>query len=202
MCVDLSHLNKYVICERYQSLTPAQAVADIAASEAKVFTVLDALKGYHQYPLDEGSQALTTFITPFGRFKYLRAPYGICSISEHYNCRMNEAFMGLSGFRRVVDDIVIYDSNVEDHITHVKQFLQQRVEKNIALNIDKCKLAQTQVTFARFQLSAKGYKIDESITEAIAKYPTPQNCRPLIIYWVGQPTLNKYQRCCNIAHSS
>ena len=121
MCVDLSHLNKYVIRERYQSLTPAQAVADIAASEAKVFTVLDALKGYHQCPLDEGSQSLTTFITPFGRFKYLRAPYGICSISEHYNRRMNE---GLSGFRRVVDDIVIYDSNVEDHITHVKQFLQ------------------------------------------------------------------------------
>jgi len=37
MCVDLSHLNR----ERYQSLTPAEAVADIA----KVFTVLDALKG-------------------------------------------------------------------------------------------------------------------------------------------------------------
>ena len=49
------------------------------------------------------------------------------------------------------------------------------MEKNIALNIDKCKFAQTQVTFAGFQLSAKGYKIDESITEAIAKYPTPQN---------------------------
>ena len=34
MCVDLSHLNRYVRRERYQSLTPAQAVADIAASDA------------------------------------------------------------------------------------------------------------------------------------------------------------------------
>ena len=85
MCVDLSHLNKYVIRERYQSLTPAQAVADIAACDAKIFTVLDALKGYHQCPLDQESQSFTTFITPFGRFKYLRAPYGICSTSEHYN---------------------------------------------------------------------------------------------------------------------
>ena len=85
MCVDLSHLNRFVVRQRYQSLTPAQAVADIAASDAKFFTVIDALKGYHQCPLDQQSQPLTTFITPFGRFKYLRAPYGISSISEYYN---------------------------------------------------------------------------------------------------------------------
>jgi len=52
MCVDLSHLNKYVLCERYQSQTP---VADIAPTDAQVFTTLDALKGYHQCPLDEAS---------------------------------------------------------------------------------------------------------------------------------------------------
>lgn len=50
MCVDLSHLNKYIRRERYQCPTPAQAVADIAADSAKVFTKFDALKGYHQCP--------------------------------------------------------------------------------------------------------------------------------------------------------
>ena len=111
MCVDLSRLNRYVRRERYQSPTPAEAVADIAASSAKVFTVLDAMKGYHQCPLDEDSQLLTTFITPHGRFKYLRAPYGISSISEHYDRRIAEAFTGLTGFRHIIDDIVIYDSD-------------------------------------------------------------------------------------------
>ena len=175
MCVDLSHLNRFVIRERYQSPTPAQAVADIAASEAKVFTILDALKGYHQCPLDKDSQILTTFITPFGRYKYLRAPYGISSISEHYNRRMAEAFNGLSGFRRIVDDFVIYDSNITDHISHVQQFLERCAENNIALNTEKCQFSKTQVTFAGFQLSSSGYKIDPAITEAITKYPTPAN---------------------------
>ena len=175
MCVDLSHLNRFVIRERYQSPTPAQAVANIAASEAKVFTVLDALKGYHQCPLDKDSQILTTFITPFGRYKYLRAPYGISSISEHYNWRMAEAFNGLSGFRRIVDDFVIYDSNITDHISHVQQFLERCAENNITLNTEKCQFSKTQVTFAGFQLSSSGYKIDPAITEAITKYPTPAN---------------------------
>ena len=85
MCVDLSHLNQFVIHERYLSPTPAQAVADFAASEAKIFTVLNALKGYCLCPLGHESQTLTTFITPFaiGRYKYQRAPYSISSISEH-----------------------------------------------------------------------------------------------------------------------
>ena len=72
MCVDFLHLNQYVQRERYMSPIPAEAIADIAAANAKYFTVLDAMKGYHQCPLDQDSQLLTTFITPFGRFKYLR----------------------------------------------------------------------------------------------------------------------------------
>lgn len=95
MCIDLSKLNKYVRREHYPSTTPQEAVANIQESSAKYFTVFDALKGYHQCPLDEESQKLTTFITPFGRYMYLRAPYGISSISEYYNRRMDEGFREL-----------------------------------------------------------------------------------------------------------
>ena len=63
LCVVLSKLNRYVRREQYQSPTSAEAVADIVASEAQVFTVLDAKKGYHQCLMDERSQLLTTFLT-------------------------------------------------------------------------------------------------------------------------------------------
>ena len=55
------------------SVATAKAVADVTAGEAKYFTVMYATKRYHQCPLTEDSQDLTTFITPFGWFKYLRA---------------------------------------------------------------------------------------------------------------------------------
>ena len=58
MCVDLSHLNRYMWHEKYQSMTPAEAVADIVASSAKYFTIVDAMKGYHQCPLNHNSQLL------------------------------------------------------------------------------------------------------------------------------------------------
>ena len=36
---------------------------------------------------------------------------------------MDEAFTGLSGYRRIVDDVVIYDSDPSQHIDYVHQFL-------------------------------------------------------------------------------
>ena len=94
------HLNKFVKRERYQCSTPAEAVADIASHNAKVFTKLDALKGYHQCPLDEDSQLLTTF--PIWQVQVLASC--ISSISEHYNRRMVEAFSGLTGYRGSAQD--------------------------------------------------------------------------------------------------
>ena len=107
--VDFSKLNKYVQRELYSVRTPSDAIADISSKHSKYFTVFDALKGYHQCPLHATSQLLTTFMTPFGRFKFLWAPFGICSILEHYNRRMNEAFQGLTNYCRIVDDVIIFD---------------------------------------------------------------------------------------------
>ena len=107
---------------------------------------------------------MLTMITPFGRFKFLRAPYGISLISEHYNRRMDKAFAGLSGFRRIVDD-VIYDSNATHQADHVRN----------SFNTSKWKFSQPKVTFAGVILSGEGYQIDQSITEAISQFPMPTN---------------------------
>lgn len=130
--------------------------------------------------MDEDSQLLTTFITPF---KYLRAPYGISSISEHYNRRIDKAYSGLSGYWRVVDDIVIYDSDSTQHAEHVRQFQQRCAERKITLNLDKWEYAQPRVTFTGFNLSKDGYSIDSTILEVIAKFPTPANRTDLLAFF-------------------
>ena len=86
---------------------------------------------------------------------------------------MTEAFTGLTGFCRIVDDIVIYDSDASTHTEHVRTFLKRCADKNIALNLAKCKYHQTKVTFAGFILSADGYQVDHTITDAISIFPTP-----------------------------
>ena len=147
--------------------------------------------------IDEDSQLLTTFITPYGRFKFMRAPYGISSISEHYNRRMDEAFAGLSGYRRIVDDVVIYDCEEAVHRDHVRQFLQRCVDRRVTLNRDKCRFSQPEIKFAGFILSGEGYRVDSSIVEALLKFPTPTNRTDLRAF-IGsrQSAVLQHPLCC------
>ena len=179
LCVDFTHLNKFVQRERYQSATPSESVANNASAEAKVFMTFEALKGYHQCPLDEESQLLTTFITPFGHWMYLRAPYGVSSISGHYNRRMDTAFQGMPQFAKLVDDVVVYDKSRQDHTHHVREFLQHCLEHGISLNKDTFVFAQPEVTFAGYELSSSGYSIDPLLVLAINDFPEPTNITEL-----------------------
>ena len=46
---------------------------------AKLFSVFDASNGFWQVELDDESSSLTTFNTPFGRYRWKRMPFGINS---------------------------------------------------------------------------------------------------------------------------
>ena len=76
ICVDLTKVNKYVKRPTHPGPSPREIVNDIPPNQ-RFFSTLDAVKGYWQIPLEKGSQALTTFITPWGRYIFTRAPMGL-----------------------------------------------------------------------------------------------------------------------------
>ena len=71
--------------------------------------------------------------------------------------------------------MVIYDDNETSHVTHVRQFLQRCADKGVSLHRDKFKFCETEVTFAGFKLSREGYKVDDSLLNAIRDFPLPTN---------------------------
>ena len=178
LCVDLRNVNKHVVRERFISPTPFEVVSTIPQG-CKYFTLFDALKGYHQIPIDPQSQHLTTFITAFGRYKFLRAPFGISAISEHYNRRMSSATSGLKNTFHIVDDVLIADSDYATHVDNVNRFLQRCVEHNIALNPEKIRLAATNVEFAGFHLDQSGFRVSDELVRAIKDFPAPTNLTDL-----------------------
>ncbi|GBN33420.1 hypothetical protein AVEN_158695-1 [Araneus ventricosus] len=70
ICVDLIELNKNVMRELHP-LTKAEYSLNLLTG-AKLISKLDANSGFWQIPLDKKSSYLTTFITPFGRFRFQR----------------------------------------------------------------------------------------------------------------------------------
>ena len=70
VCLDPRNLNKVIKREHYQLPSREEITAEFA--NAKFFSKLDASSGFWQIELDDDSSQLCTFITPFGRYRFLR----------------------------------------------------------------------------------------------------------------------------------
>lgn len=106
ICVDLTPLN--VAGTRECHILPAVDQTLAMMSDAKVFTKLDARSGFWQIPLTPESRALTTFITPFGRYFFKRLLFGIASAPEHFQRRMLQMFESFEGILCHADDVLEY----------------------------------------------------------------------------------------------
>ena len=77
ICIDPKDLNMAIKREHFQIPTKEEILGELAG--AKYFSKMDATAGFHQLELDEKSN------TPFGRYRYLRLPMGICSAPEVFH---------------------------------------------------------------------------------------------------------------------
>ena len=76
---DLSPLNKFCKRETFASETPIQLASRIPGRTWK--TVTDACNGYHSVSLRKSNSHLTTFIAPFGRWRYNEPCKNVCHLA-------------------------------------------------------------------------------------------------------------------------
>ena len=178
LCVDFRALNKFIIRPKFESPTPFQAVRTIPMG-MKYFTVIDALKGYHQVVLDPASAKLTTFSTPFGRFQYQRLPFGIIHAGDDYGRRVADVFDDIPNSRRVVEDVIVYSKNYDDHVQLVRHLFSRANEHSVAINYRKVQFALSLVKFGGFILDSEGFRPDPELVCAISEFPLPKNVTDL-----------------------
>ena len=177
ICLDPKELNKAIQREHY----PLPTIEDVATRlyGAKVFTVLDVRSGFWHVVLDEPSSFLTTFHTPFGRYRWNRMPFGICSAPEVFQCRMHEVIEGLAGVEVIADDFVVVGRGdttqgaIEDHDKNLTALLQRCEERGLKLNPDKIKLRMQKVPFIGHVATDKGLYVDPHKVQAITEMPPP-----------------------------
>ena len=136
-------------------------------------TVTDARNGYHSVPLRESDRHLTTFITPFGRWRYTRAPQGFLSSGDGYNRRFDAVLSAFQRKERCVDDTIHYDTDLEQHCWRTIDLLTRVGQAGIVLNPDKFQFAGRSVDFAGFQVSASTIEPLPKYLDAIREFPSP-----------------------------
>lgn len=93
ICLDPVDLNKALKREHYHMPTLEDVVTKI--DSAKYFSTLDAATGFWQIRLDKPSSYLCTMSTPYGRYRFLRMPFGISTAPEVFQKAMHQVLQGL-----------------------------------------------------------------------------------------------------------
>ena len=139
-CNVLTHrdLSEGIRRPKYQLPTLEEVLPKL--SKTKVFTTLDAKDGFYQITLDKRSSKLTTFWTPFGRYRYLRMPFGVNAAPEEFECKLQEHLSDLNGVDVLRDDILVSGSGdtIEeanaDHDANLTRLLQRACKVNLKFN--------------------------------------------------------------------
>ena len=174
MCVDLTKLNRYVQRPVNPQLTPWEVIRNIPRG-TKHYAVFDALKGYHQIDLDEESRALTTFMTPFGRYRYCRLPFGLSSAGDVFTLKYGNAVDNAIDGRRATEDTLLRGATLQDLVENTEEFFKTCLDNNITLNLKKIQWNKQEVLFGGYLLTPEGYQIDPALNKALAEFPTPKS---------------------------
>ena len=92
--------------------------------KAMYFTTLDLRAGYHHIALDKDSIKKTGFCLPFGKYEYLKVPFGLAQAPAYFQNLMNKVLTGLNFAISYLDDIIIFSETPEEHLRHIKIVLK------------------------------------------------------------------------------
>ena len=163
ICIDPRDLNKALRRPHH----PMRSVEDVVSRmpNATVFSTLDARSCFWKINLDHESSLLTTFSTPFGRYRFLGMPFGITSASEVFQRAVEELFAGYP-CAIVVDDLLVWGEGTVEH---------EAREVNLKLTPKKCKFRLDQVPYVGHLFTKEGLKPDEAKVKAIREMPSPDS---------------------------
>ena len=104
--VDFQALNLHATRETHHTQSPFHQARSIPSNTKK--TVFGCWNGYHSVPLHADDHHLSTFITPWGRYRYKTAPQSYIASGDGYSRRFDEIVSHIPDKTKCIDDTLLW----------------------------------------------------------------------------------------------
>ena len=171
-------LNKAIKREHFQIPTFDDVVAELHSK--RIFTIIDMRESFWQVKLDDVSWKLCTFNTPFGRYSYLRLPFGISSVPEILQRKNCKLFGDVPNVYVVFDDIIVAAADDAQHDTALGELFERAHKHNVRFNRAKIQLKVPTVRYLGHILSSDGIRPVRDKVRAVIDMHTSADCKALL----------------------
>jgi len=174
LIIDFRKLNEKTISDRF----PLPNITDLLdkLGRCQLFSILDLTNAFHQVELDETSIPKTAFSTDDGHYEFLRMPFGLKNAPPTFQRLMNNVLRGLQNEICLiyVDDILVYSSSLEEHITRLREVFKRLRKSNLKLQLDKIEFLRKEMGFLGHVITSEGVKPNPAKIQAITEFPIPK----------------------------
>ena len=145
---------------------PMPKVEDIL-NRATYFTMLYLHTGYHHIPLDEPSIPKTAFNSPFGKYEYIKVPFGLAQAPAYFQELMTGILKDFSFTIAYLDDIIIFNKTPQEHLSHIRKVFEKLRLAKLSMKMSKCNFFSKEIQYLGHNLSTTGIQPLPSKTHAI-----------------------------------
>ena len=158
---------------------PLPKVKDIFSklNGAKYCSTLKLCAGYHHIPLNEDSIPKTAFTSLFGKYEYLKVPFGLSQVPAYFQELMNKVLKDLLFAIAYLEDIIICSKTAEEHLDHLQQIVHKLCNAEQSMKSSKSHFFTKEIQYWGHVLSTTGIKPLPSKTGAIKLMKPLENAK-------------------------
>ena len=172
LIIDYRALNKVT----WKFAWPMPKVEDIFSqlNGTKYFSTLDLRAGYHHIGLTTDSIPKAAFTSPFGKYEYVKVPFGLAQAPAYFQELMTGVLKDLPFAMAYLDHIIIYSSTPEEHLQHIKTVFEKLCHAKLSMKLSKCHFFAKEIQYLEHILGMEGIRPVPAKTKAIkAMHPPP-----------------------------
>ena len=140
-----------------------------------IYSTFDMRSGYYHMVLSEKSRPKSAFVSSFGKWEFKIGLFGLAQAPAYFQRLVNEVLSGLTFAFGYLDDILVYSTNMEIHLEHLRSLFVKLREADLKLKEVKCNFLKKHIQYLGHIISGKGITLmPEKLGSKRCHHPKPQ----------------------------